>query len=456
LARWLLSPGALQAIEHEQQRRDFSLWLKSVSPTWSWDWAHLHFIREKLELVTSGECKRLALFLPPRHGKSEQVTVRYPVWRLEKTPELKIIIGAYNQTLAESFSRKARRLALSRFALSTERATAGEWETADGGGVRAVGVGAGVTGHGGDLIVIDDPVKNREEANSEVYREHVWDWYRDDLYTRLEPDGSIVLIMTRWHEDDLAGRILNSENAGDWTVISLPAEAEADDQLGREEGEALCPERFDLDALADIKTTMGRSYWALYQQAPQPQSGEFFKREWFTFENPPANMDGAVRYWDKAASADGGDYTAGVLIGKRGRLYFVMDVVRGQWSTFEREEIILKTAHRDLQRIGPSLRIWLEQEPGSGGKDSAQMTIARLAGFTVRAERPTGDKATRAEPFAAQCEAGFVRMVKAPWNDAYLDELCGFPFGKFDDQVDASSGAFNNLVGKGQTFVFNY
>jgi predicted phage terminase large subunit-like protein len=170
------------------------------------------------------------LFLPPRHGKSELVTVRYPIFRLEQNPELRVIIGAYNQQLAERFSRKGRRVARQRLSLSRERATAGEWETEAGGGIRAVGVGAGVTGLGADLILIDDPVKSREEAESQTYRDRVWDWYRDDLYTRQEPNCAIILVMTRWHEDDLAGRILASEEGPSWRVVRIPALAEAPEE----------------------------------------------------------------------------------------------------------------------------------------------------------------------------------------------------------------------------------
>jgi len=155
-----------------------------------------------------------------------------------------VVIGSYGQDLANNFNRKARRIAEQRFEMSHERKAAAEWSTSAGGGMKAVGVGAGVTGHGAHLIVIDDPVKNREEANSDVRRETVWQWYNDDLYTRLEPGGAIVLIMTRWHEDDLAGRILLSDRASEWTVLNLPALAEDDDPLGRTLGEALCPERY--------------------------------------------------------------------------------------------------------------------------------------------------------------------------------------------------------------------
>jgi len=425
----------------------FPTWLGQVTPAYHWDWAHLALTRQYLDKVTRGEIDRLMIFEPPRHGKSEMVTVRYPVWRMERHPEMRVIIGAYSQTLANRFSRKSRRIARERLQLNEERAAAEEWETVEGGGFRAVGVGAGVTGMGGHLIVIDDPVKNREEANSEAYRERCWSWYTDDLYTRLEPGGAVILIMTRWHEDDLAGRILASEEADDWTVMSLPALAEENDLMGREMGEALCPERYDLAALGRIQQTLGHSFYALYQQRPQPLEGGMFKWGWFEIvEAVPWNLVRVVRYWDKAGTAGAGAYTAGVLMGLINGIFYLLDVVRGQWSAGVREQTIKTMADLDRQQWGDVYEVWVEQEPGSGGKESAENTIRNLAGFTVHADRPTGDKALRAEPYAAQAEAGNVRIVRGDWNAAYLNELTSFPTGAFADQVDASSGAFVKLT----------
>jgi len=429
--------------------QEFGAWLPRATPGYRWDWPHLRLVQEHLAAVADGRCRRLMVFMPPRHGKTELVTIRYPVWRLKQNPGCRVILGAYNQTLANKFSRKARRLAVTEVGLSKERAAVEDWETAPGGGMRAVGVGAGITGSGGDLILIDDPVKSREEANSPAYRERVWDWYTDDLYTRLEPGGAIVLIMTRWHTDDLAGRILASEDAGNWTVVNLPAEAEAGDALGRAPGAALCPERFDLARLAEIKTVLGSwAYAALYQQRPAPAEGGMFKREWFAIVDAlPAGCT-FVRWWDKAATAKGGDYSAGVLLARAadGRFY-VADVQRGQWSSDERNRVMAQTAALDaMRRQGSSLEIWMEQEPGSSGKESADLSISQLAGHAVWAETSSGSKEVRAQPLAAQCEAGNVRLLRGAWNAAYIDELTSFPFGANDDQVDASSGAFNKLA----------
>lgn len=442
------SPIACDEIEREFQRRSFERWLPAVTPLWTWDWPYQRYVYRWLEQVTDGSVKRLMLFMPPRHTKSETVTVRYPVWRLERTPDMRCIIAAYNQILANKFSRKARRIAQARIDLSAERIAVEDWETAKNGGIRAIGVGGGITGQGANLIIIDDPVKNRDEAESQTYRDRCYDWYTDDLYTRLEPGGAIVLIQTRWHEDDLAGRILASEDGPNWKVISLPAEAEPGDPLGRAVGEALCPERYPVAELRKIRTVLGTyAYTALYQQHPMPPEGGMFQRQWFdgVLEAAPAEFEAVVRYWDKAATEGGGDYSAGALVGRKGGVFVVVDVKRGQWSSLERERIILQTAQEDRERYR-RVAVWLEQEPGSSGVDSAQATIRALAGFTVHAERASGEKAVRAMPFAAQCEAGNVKLVRGPWNAGFLDELCSFPHGTHDDQVDSASGAFNRVA----------
>ena len=435
------------AIPISQSLRPLHEWLWDVTPAWNWNWHYQHDIYQHLNNLTDGNRRKLMLFIPPRHGKSELVTIRYSLWRLIRDPQTRVIIGAYNQTLAEKFSRKIRRLSTGRLALSDDRTAVQDWETTAGGGVRAVGVGGGITGVGGDLIVIDDPVKSREEANSVTYRDKTWDWYTDDLYTRLEPGGAVILIMTRWHEDDLAGRILRSEDAPNWTVIRFPALAEKDDPLGRSVGDALCPDRYPREELLKIRTVQGgRSFSALYQQEPQEQEGDIFKRSWFGYERELPTGCRYVRYWDRAATADGGDFTAGVLMAKTPDFYVVVDVVRGQWSTYERDKKIRQTAEIDYQKYG-NVRIVGEQEPGSSGVDAARAFVRLLDGFSVTVDRVTGDKATRAEPLASQCEAGSVRLMVGAWNEEFLDELCSFPNGAHDDQVDGASGAYNKLVG---------
>ena len=215
----------------------------------------------------------------------------------------------------------------------------------------------------------------------------------------------------------------------------------------RQVGQPLCPQRYPLKRLRVIERRVGSYFWnALFQQRPGPRDGSFFKRAWFSIvEALPAGCR-FVRYWDKAGSADAGAYTAGVLMAMApDERSFVVDVVRGQWSAADRERIIVQTASLDRSTYG-TVSIWVEQEPGSGGKESAENTIKRLVGYAVRAERVTGAKMTRALPLAAQAEVGNVYLMAGAWNNAYLNELAAFPNGAYKDQADASSGAFNKLA----------
>jgi len=209
----------------------------------------------------------------------------------------------------------------------------------------------------------------------------------------------------------------------------------------------LCPRRFSGPALGEIRRDVGSYVWyAEYQGSPRAPAGNRFKRSWFEIVRAaPAAFEKLVRYWDKAGTEGGGKYTAGVLLGRFSGRYTVLDVVRGQWSSGERESTIRQTAELDQQRWG-DVEIWLEQEPGSGGKESAENTIRNLSGFNVHAETVSGSKEVRAEPFAAQAEAGNVQVLAGPWNGAYVEELTAFPNGLYTDQVDGSSGAFNKLA----------
>jgi len=410
------------------------------------------------------------IWAPPQHGKSELASVRAPAYWLAHRPDDPVILCSYAASLAYAKSREARGLVESpAFGtlfpdVTTDRSSRAVdyWRIqARRGGVLAAGVGGPITGHGAQLGLIDDPFENWKQAQSLTVRNTVWDWYRMTFRTRVWEGGAIVLIMTRWHEDDLAGRLLQ-QDADAWHVLRLPALAETQDQrdeqharmglpvglgdpLGREPGEALCPLRFSAEALAEIRRDVGSLGWmAEYQASPIQPEGNRFKRAWFPIRDASPAEAVRVRYWDKAGTAGAGDYTAGVLMARAGGLYAIEDVVRGQWSSGERERVMRQTAELDRER--GHVTIWVEEEGGSSGKDSADATVRNLAGFDVHKEKPTGDKAVRAEPFAAQCEAGNVYLVRGGWNGAYIAELTAFPNGAHDDQVDGSSGAFNKLA----------
>lgn len=455
-----------QAAKRELARRNLIDFTCQTHPRYIVDPAH-RLIAGYLDSVIRGEIDRLMIFAPPQHGKSELVSVRLPAFWLAQRPDDPVIMASYGASLAERHSNEARAIVESETyhalfgGLTTQRDSRAKqlWKL-DGhqGGLLAVGVGGPITGHGARLGIIDDPFENWRQAQSLTVRNHVWNWWRGTFRTRIWEGGAIILVMTRWHEDDLAGRLL-SEQFNRWTVLRLPALAETQaerdtanammglpaglpDALRREPGAALCPQRFSQAALQELKTDVGGLVWhAEYQGTPRAPEGNKFKRSWFRIVGEVPAEATRIRYWDKGGSDGDGDYTTGLLLAAHAGRWYVEDVVRGQWSDLERETNIRQTAEID----GPGVAVWVEQEPGSGGKDSAAATIRNLAGFTVHADRPTGDKETRATPFAAQCEAGNVFLKRAAWNAAYLNELCAFPNGAHDDQVDASSGAFNRL-----------
>jgi predicted phage terminase large subunit-like protein len=386
------------------------------------------------------------MFMPPRHGKSECVTVRYPVWRLLGRPEQRVIIGAYNHELAIEFSGRARNLAVECGLVQAGSAASHDWRTAASGGVRAVGVGSGVTGRGANLIIIDDPVKSREEAESEAYRRRVWNWYKDDLYTRLEPNGAMILIQTRWHEADLAGRILaEAENGGEqWDVVSLPALAEADDPMGRAPGAALCPERFDETALARIRSVLGSySFAALYQQRPTPAEGALFKRDWFRIVDRAPDGLTWYRYWDLAASThDYADYTASaaVALGDDG-VFYVRDMVRGRWEWPDAYNVIVRTMLAE-----PSTVHGIEKAMHGLAALQQLQRDRRIAHITLSGVTVDRDKVSRAMPWASRAESGKVALVGGVWVNEFLSEVCAFPLGAHDDQVDTVSGAISHLI----------
>lgn len=387
--------------------------------------------------VINGSLKKLMIFTPPRHGKSQQNTISLPAWYLERWPDKRVIIGAYNSTLAEKFSRKARKL--TRAKLSNERTAVDDWETVSGGGLRAVGVGGGITGMGGNLILIDDPVKSREEANSPRYREKCWDWYTDDLYTRLEPNGAIVLTMTRWHDDDLAGRILASDDGPNWTVIVLPALATHNCPLGRELGSALWPDRYDETTLTEIRSILGvQSFNALYQQNPIPDEGDYFKAadcQWY--ETPPKHMH-IYGTSDYAVTDDSGDFTEHGVFGVDAN----DDIYILDWWYDQ------TTADKWIDSLLDLVKIW---QPFFWCGEGGVIRRAIEPFLTKRSrERKTycrfewlnsiHDKPTRARAFQARWSMRKVYLPKnKPWADRLLNQLTRFPAGANDDAVDVCS-----------------
>ena len=408
------------------------------------------------------------IFLPPRHSKSEMFSRLFSAYYLKKYPHHWVGLNSYAAELAHTLSNSAR----SNFVacggeLSPDTTAKKHWETMQGGGMWAAGVGGPITGKGFHLGIIDDPVKNSEDANSEVIREKQKEWYKTTFLTREEPDAVIVLIMTRWNEDDLAGWLLNEEltdedehSKENWHIVCLPAISEermefpesctVEDDFRDEHGVALCPERYPIEKLLKKRAKGAREFDALYQQRPSPKEGYFFdvtKLE--IVEAAPADARRA-RGTDKAATKGDGDYSCGGKVGKgKDGIFYIEDVWREQLDTASRDRKIRQTAELD----GTSVHQVGEQEPGSGGKESAQNFIRLLAGFPVSTEKSTANKEERADPFSSQVNAGNVKLVRGPWNKVFIEEMRQFPFGKHDDQVDAVTLAFNHLNGRGEWAV---
>jgi len=249
---------------------------------------HIRYLISKLEALERGDIKRLMIFMPPRNGKSETVSRKFPSWYLGRNPDHNVILSSYAYSLARGFSKDNRDMIESRiyktvFPIATkdDSRAVNDWDIADHrGGMLTAGVGGSITGYGANLFIIDDPFKDHKEAESQLIRENVWQWYRSVVLTRLEPNAKLILIMTRWHRDDLAGRILAEDK--DWEIVNFPALAETDDILQRKEGLALWPERFPEPVLLDTKKKVGSRVWnALYQQHPMDAESQQFKRDWF-------------------------------------------------------------------------------------------------------------------------------------------------------------------------------
>jgi predicted phage terminase large subunit-like protein len=432
-----------------------------VDRRYQW-YRHSKVLGNVLERVARGELARVMVFAPPRHGKSLQVSRLFPAYYLSMFPDRWVGLASYAAELAYTHSRAARDYyVLGKRSLRGDAAAVKHWETGGGGGFWATGVGGPATGKGFHIGIIDDPIKNAEEARSEVIREKQWDWLRSVFYSREEPGGAIILILTRWNEDDIAGRALAAEEEEEderegWHVVRLPAVAEeaaaerpafSMEPDWRSPGEALCPERYPIEKLRRLEQRLGPYYWAaLYQQRPRPREGSLLKWAWFEIVDAvPANAR-RVRYWDTAGTEGAGDYTAGCLMSRApDGIFYIEDLARGQWAPGRRDLEIQAVAKRD-KALSPRVEIWLEQESGVAGKERTQATIKALAGWTVHAEAVTGEKTFRAEPLAAQAEVGNVKVVRGTWNHAMLTEFCEFPYGKNDDQVDAASGALNKLL----------
>lgn len=491
---WREMAVAIEGVVAEQEqdskgKLSFVGWINAYVPRYRWYDFNLR-AADLLQAVADGTLKRLMFWWPPRHGKSELCSRLFPAYFLYLYPDRWVGLCSYGATLAESLSRAAR---------TNFRNCGGEirwdskavhhWETVAGGGMWAAGVGGGILGKGCELAVVDDPVKDALEASSATTQRMHQEWWESTYSTRFNPGAAVVIVMQRWHENDLAGWLLGKElerrRPENWHVVAWEAlkeeEVHHEDEEGelanlalakgvdparvqrvanyvfpstvtvepdwRQPGEALCPQRYDREALLDIQDRMSNYYWsALYQQRPRPREGMLFKGEQFRIvrQEELPRMHVVVRFWDYAATEDEGDFTAGVKlgIGVDGRTY-VLHMHRGQWGSATRDAEIYKTARMD----GVWTRQGREQEPGASGKDTAQQFLARFAAWMPFTRPATGNKFERADPLVSIAQSQGVLLLEGAWNQMYIDEMVAFGSGSaHDDVVDASAGAYNEAI----------
>jgi predicted phage terminase large subunit-like protein len=401
---------------------------------------HHRLICEKLEAVERGEIDRLMIFMPPRHGKSELASKRFPAWYLGRNPDKQVITASYNSDLAGDFGRQVRNIVREqRFrnvfpsvTLAEDSQAANRWNTSAGGSYVAAGVGTAVTGRGAHLLLIDDPVKDREEAESETRRETVYNWYSSTAYTRLMPGGAVILIQTRWHEDDLAGRLLEAEAKGGdkWDKLILPAILS--------NGQALWPEWYPIDALNRTKAAIGPRDWsALYQQQPAPDDGTFFLKAWFKrHENPPERCH-VYMTSDYAVTEGDGDYTEHAIWGVDGTgRIFQLDWWHGQTASDEwiEQKLHMIRKWKPICAFGEAGVIQKAIEPMLKRRMTETATRCRMEWLPS-----IHDKATRARAFQSRAAMGEVSLLDDERGERVLKQLLAFPAGKHDDAVDVCS-----------------
>lgn len=435
---------------------------------------HLLLLSERLVDVAMGRCPRLMVTMPPRHGKSELISKYTPAWFLGRFPDRKVMLTSYADTFAAQWGRRARdvleQVGPDLFGVTVDPETAGGqlWEVKGREGIMVTaGVGGGLTGKGGHLIIIDDPIKNAAEAQSQTIRDAQHEWWKSTVRTRLQKGGAVVLVMTRWHEDDLAGRFLRDSAAGDgdhWEILNLPGIAEEDDALGREPGEALWPEMFDLDNLRATERDQGQ-YWftAMYQQRPSPAEGMLFKRQNFRYyEKTQAlndegdaivkiHRDQGVEIFDPAygtkfqtcdvagSSNEDSDYT-----------------VIATWIVTPSKDLLLWDLERvkfDAADLKPFfMRKFFEQRPSVVGIERLGFGLAIIQellreGLPIQRLEPDKDKVSRALPAVARYEEKRVfHDMHAHYKGEFEKELLDFPNGVNDDMVDTTAYAALKLT----------
>ena len=410
----------------------------------------LDLIDLELEQLLNTPDGRLIITMAPQEGKSQRVSRDLPIWALTRNPDLRIVTGSYSQSLANRNGRAVRNAIQANPALglkiAADHGAASEWSIAGRiGGLFAVGRGAGVSGRPADMLIIDDPLKDRAEADSLTIRDTCWDWWTDALAARLAPGAPVVLIMTRWHEDDLAGRLLEQDAAAGWKILNIPAQCEDPDTdpLGRQLDEYMVSARGRTRAQWEQrKLTAGSRTWnALYQGRPAPAEGGAFRRTWWQHWHNPPRIDRIIQSWDMAfKGADTSDFVVGQVWGVAGADTYLLDQARGRWTFTE------TLAQVQLMRERwPMTSATLVEDKANGTAviDSLRRSIPGMVPV-----EPQGGKETRAYAVSPLVEAGNVYLPPIdthPWVGDLIEEAATFPQGAHDDQVDALTQALAYL-----------
>lgn len=441
----------------------FWKFIKQVFPNYHFYRFHATLIQQ-LQRVIDGDCNRLILQVPPRHGKSLLASQLLPAAYLLAHPDRFVGISSYSAELAEGFSRKARDFYRDgRGLLNPANQAVNAWSTEAGGGLWAAGVGGAITGRSGHLLIIDDPVKNREDAESDRMMEKLNDWYTSTLYTRLEPQvGAIVVIQTRWSENDMIGQLLENEfnvsekGRENWTIVDLPAlyedmgdrpalpdHCEVIPDWRTEIGQPLCPQRYDVDDLERIREAIGsRDFASLYQQRPAPEAGNMFSPDWWQYYSYDTIMPEFQRIMlsvDATFTATNkSDYVVGAVVGQAGNRFYVLDLVREKLDVVGTMSMIA----RMYQRHALSGTVIELAASGYAVYQMMSKKVPGLIGF-----KPEKSKEARASGIVPLVEAGNVFLpASAPWLDAYINEFSLFPASKNDDIVDAITMAINYMA----------
>ncbi len=468
-------------------RRSLIAFTEYTYPSYKTEEFHRHLASALEQVIIprddgSRAIRKLMVFAPPQHGKTELVSIRTPPFWLAHNPDLPVALISYAASRAYDNSRRARSIMESdayHGIFPHINKDEGNWRVTDWGILGhkgytlAVGLGGPITGHGFGLGIIDDPFESWADAQSEVMREGAWAWYDGTFRTRMWENGAVIFMMTRWHLDDLAGRILKAEGTveegGEWTVLRYPALAEEGDLLGREIEAPLAPKRFSKAFLLDLREKASPFVWnAEYQQHPIAATGDIFNiarlqivdavpAEVAEVEPPEEPGKGprllevkkGTRYWDLAGTEaktikSDPDWTVGTLLVLHEGKSYILDLVRLRASPEGVRATIKLTAEEDGRRV----RLRIEQEGGQAGKAQVGDYISLMQGYDVDGDLPSGDKRVRAMPLAAQVNAGNVFLLRAAWNKPFMAELAEFDHGRHDDQVDSADGSYNIETGQ--------